>query len=348
MQSLPKPDNRASATQIETLLQVTQRLQQGTDDAIAKALALTCTFLGLEFGIVSHIDGDAYIIEHCHAPEGTLEPGQRFALGTTYCDLTLKAQDVLTIESVRHSQHKGHPCFESFNLESYIGVPLLVEGQPYGTLNFSSASPYSRAWNDNDRMLMRLMAQIVSNAIERQRTDTQLAKTLRALERSNQELEAFAQRVSHDLVAPLRSIEQLSLWLREDIGNVLQDASQEHLALLQNRVGRMKNLVHGLLDYSRLTHQHGQETIELRPFIEDIVALLDAQPGCHIRFDLQAQTITAPRTPLELALRNLIDNALNHPERATTLAQQQRDGFIRAMAREPERRWERIHWTRVR
>ncbi len=43
------------------------------------------------------------------------------------------------IDDMGSSEYSGHPCYEAFQLEAYIGVPLLVDGQRFGTLNFSSS-----------------------------------------------------------------------------------------------------------------------------------------------------------------------------------------------------------------
>ncbi len=147
------------------------------DDQLERALQMGADFLGLELGIVSRIRGDDYTVRAFVAPAGApLERGQRFALGRTYCALTLAHNDLLTIEHMAASEHQGHPCYADFGLEAYIGVVLEVEGQRFGTLNFSSAHPRPAAFSEGERMFVRLLGRWVAASLEREQSHEQLKK----------------------------------------------------------------------------------------------------------------------------------------------------------------------------
>lgn len=131
---------------------------QSRGERLASALKLGCDHLGLPIGIVSHVTGDDYIVEHCCTPPGAaLHDGDLFSLGNTYCSITLAVNDVIAIRHMGRSDYHGHPCYGAFQLECYIGVPIIVRGQPYGTVNFSSAEPYGRDFDDGDLEFMRLL-----------------------------------------------------------------------------------------------------------------------------------------------------------------------------------------------
>jgi PAS domain S-box-containing protein len=74
----------------------------------------------------------------------------------------------------------------------------------------------------------------------------QRERLVRALERSNQELDQFAYVASHDLKAPLRGIANLSQWIEEDVGERLSGESRDQLRLLRGRVHRMESLIDGI------------------------------------------------------------------------------------------------------
>ena len=69
----------------------------------------------------------------------------------------------------------------------------------------------------------------------------------------NKELEAFSYSVSHDLRAPLRSIDGFSQALLEDYADKLDDSGKDHLQRVRSATQRMSRLIDDLLNLSRLT-----------------------------------------------------------------------------------------------
>jgi PAS domain S-box-containing protein len=137
---------------------------------LRRALALGARHLGLEFGIVSQIDGEGYIVEAQVSPTGGLADGQRLAPGETFCGLAMGGEDVLAIAHVGESEHAGHPCYRRFRLETYIGVPYLVDGRRHGTVNFGSTRPRQADFEAGDLEFMRLLARWVGATLQRQRS----------------------------------------------------------------------------------------------------------------------------------------------------------------------------------
>lgn len=113
---------------------------------------------GLEFGIISRISGNDYLVLVQVAPEGTLADGQIFPFADTYCHITCQARDVVAISQMSKSIYRGHPSYEVFKLQTYIGIPILLDGQVIGTLNFSSPIPYPRPFGEDDKAFLRALA----------------------------------------------------------------------------------------------------------------------------------------------------------------------------------------------
>lgn len=74
---------------------------------------------------------------------------------------------------------------------------------------------------------------------------------IKQTEKLSEQLEKFIYITSHDLNAPVRAIDNLADWLKEDLGDKVSDDIAENLSLLKNRVKRLDILLNGLLDYSR-------------------------------------------------------------------------------------------------
>jgi PAS domain S-box-containing protein len=133
------------------------------------------------------------------------------------------------------------------------------------------------------------------------------------LQRSNHDLEQFAYVASHDLKAPLRAIEVLVEWLREDLAGYRQGEVQENLQLLAQRTGRLHRLLDDLLQFSRAGRTPGDVIeVDTRQMVRDIAVLLAPPAGMKIEADASLPVMITWHAPLEQVLRNLINNAVKH------------------------------------
>ena len=105
-------------------------------------------------------------------------------------------------------------------------------------------------------------------------SDEQLEALNRRLREANNDLEDFANIVSHDLRAPLRGIFRVSEWLEDSIGKEDQ-VSREHLALLKNRAEKMDKMINGILLYSRVGSENVEPAeVDTRAVLEDVMLSL--------------------------------------------------------------------------
>ena len=166
IQQLPVRQSRHE-TSLRHLNEVAAITHLPLAEHLRKALQAGCAHFGLSMGIVSRIENESYEILSHHSPPGTLSDHQRFPLGDTYCSLTLRASDVVTMHHVGASELKGHPCYQQFGLEAYIGTPLVVAGNVFGTANFSSSEPCAEIFDEQDKEFIRLLARWIGATIER-------------------------------------------------------------------------------------------------------------------------------------------------------------------------------------
>lgn len=162
---------------IRILYELAATTNIGADEQLDETLAAGAKTLGMELGIISNIKGNKYKVIHFY-PEGSgLEKNQVFDLRETYCSMTLEKGTVVAINEMTTSEHAGHPCWDAFHLEAYIGVPIIVGGAPFGTLAFSKSKVRPQPFTEGDKDLVRLMGQWVSRVIDRREASLALQQS---------------------------------------------------------------------------------------------------------------------------------------------------------------------------
>jgi PAS domain S-box-containing protein len=147
--------------------------------------------------------------------------------------------------------------------------------------------------------------------------DVLLKEQTEKLIRSNQELEEFAYVVSHDLKTPLRGINDLALYLEEDLNAYLTSPTanpgvQKNITRLQTQALRMNNIINGLLKYASIgTHALKLQEVKLGQIVMEIAQDLHiTNEQLHIATDLP--NFTTNEVFLEQVFNNLLSNAVKY------------------------------------
>jgi PAS domain S-box-containing protein len=156
---------------------------------------------------------------------------------------------------------------------------------------------------------MRALEEIKSlNADLDQRVQDRTAQLLAA----NQELEAFAYSVSHDLRTPLRALAGFSNALNEDYRDLLDSHGQDYLRRIEDASVRMGQLMDDLLSLSRITRlDFSRQTVDLSALYDELCAGYRNQNPCR-QFEIAimpGMVVQADPHLVRIALDNLINNA---------------------------------------
>ncbi len=151
----------------QLLLKIFSQKEEDLDIQLQKALEWATTELGMDLGIISHIQNDTYTIKKFWPISDDLNENQEFSLNNTYCSLAIKQDDVFYVNHMAQSEFNEHSCYKKFKLESYIGKQFHLEGTLYGTLNFSSVEPRPDGFTEDDEMFVRLLSGWVASTIHR-------------------------------------------------------------------------------------------------------------------------------------------------------------------------------------
>ena len=132
------------------------------------------------------------------------------------------------------------------------------------------------------------------------------------LEATNRELEAFSYSVSHDLRAPLRSIDGFSQILVEDYADEIDEEGRDYLGRVRSASQRMGMLIDDILGLSRVTRgSMERKRLDLGALAEEVAEeLREARPERKVEFSARkGLEVWGDPTLLRVALVNLIGNA---------------------------------------
>jgi two-component system NtrC family sensor kinase len=164
----------------------------------------------------------------------------------------------------------------------------------------------------------RIREELLHKEIEatQARAAIELAQTRAALigelERRNQELEAFSYSVSHDLRAPLRSIDGFSRVLMEDCGDRLDETGEDCLRRIRGAAQRMAELIDDLMQLSRVNlAELSRSDVDLSELVRIITdGLARSEPDRHVVVDIKEGVVArADSRLIRAALENLLGNA---------------------------------------
>ena len=164
-----------------------------------------------------------------------------------------------------------------------------------------------------------LVISVIRDVTDRRAAENRISTLNSDLERRvaelaavNRELESFSYSVSHDLRAPLRSIDGFSQALLEEYGEALTGDGQDYLRRVRAATQRMGELIDDLLNLARVTRREMRnEPVNLSALANAIVAQLQKnEPDRTVTASVQ-DDLVAHGDPqlLRLVLENLLGNA---------------------------------------
>jgi len=298
---------------------------------------------------VTHADGVVLCMWHdgeieVSAANGiTVKPGLRIRLSekdALYQAATSNRVVTLTGTSAAHVPLEGL----SRDMHAVLVLPLTISDRVVGLL--MAGRREVNTFEDADEQLLSVVADRIALALERvnayegermaRRQAEASAEEVRALnieleervrirtaelEAANRELEAFSYSVSHDLRAPLRSVDGISVALEEDYAAQLTPEAHDFLRRIRAGVQKMGSLIDSLLQLSRITRADiAREDVDVSELAKDVAHDLRQQnPKRHFSFHIQpGMHVHADARLLRVAFENLLGNAVKFTAKKET------------------------------
>jgi light-regulated signal transduction histidine kinase (bacteriophytochrome) len=219
-----------------------------------------------------------------------------------------------------------------FQVRANLAVPLLQGDHLWGLLCIHQCIA-PRQWQETEiefvnqianhlgvalqhaELLAKLQAEILERQQAQQRAqelNQGLQQAVAELKSVNKELETFSYSVSHDLRAPLRSIDGFSQALIEDCVEQLDEAGHDYLRRIRAATQRMGQLIDDLLSLSRVIRSDmRREPVDLSRLASQVCADLEqAHPDRQIELVIRSGTTAQGDSRLlQAILENLLNNA---------------------------------------
>src|SRR5258705_8948606 len=163
-----------------------------------------------------------------------------------------------------------------------------------------------------------VIQRITQSRNELRQKNIELADNIRALEKTNRELDKFASIVSHDLKAPLRAIGNLTGWIEDDMKGKMPADVQENFNTIKQRVRRMEGLINGLLEYSKADRKRGEiVTVDSKKLVLDTLEFIGKPENLQLEFTTPMPVFAADKLLLEQIFANLLDNSVKYNDKST-------------------------------
>ncbi len=177
----------------------------------------------------------------------------------------------------------------------------------------------SRAVSRTD-LEVELTAQVRARAIAEADVTAKsriIARANEELTRANQDLQEFASVISHDLRSPLRRLRYFAGDAATSVAAGDLDHVSSNLVDLQRQAKRMSAMLTGLLEYSRIGRKsEAIEVVDTAALVQEVVESIERPPGLQIVIEGHWPIFSTLAQPLDIVLRNLIDNAVKHHDLA--------------------------------
>lgn len=276
--------------------------------------------LEVPVGAIEHMDRDAgfltvaatYGVPRPEGPERETRPRRSLTARAV-------AEGVPVVETDRALLKEAAPAYlRSMNPGMVAALPLMMGGEVRGVL--VAASPEARTLEPDRRALAVDLANAVAAHVERmemehalRESETRRRSLVAQLQRADAELESFAQSISHDLRAPLRTMQGFAHALLQESGDGLDARARDYARRIIASGRDSEALIGDLLEYSRMSF----ENLELRPVelngvlevaLERVRGDLDAS-GAEVEILGPLPRVLGARAILVQVVTNLLSNA---------------------------------------
>jgi PAS domain S-box-containing protein len=141
---------------------------------IDQALSLGTEYLELSLGFFTRIEQGTQRIVQSVGDHPLIQPGGTCPLDEAYCRRTIELDSPLAVQHAKTSSAVSEKAFETFDLGTYIGGKVVVDGDVYGTICFADQDERHVSFTEAERYFVELLATLTGHAVARQAYEQEL------------------------------------------------------------------------------------------------------------------------------------------------------------------------------
>ena len=234
----------------------------------------------------------------------------------------LNKQTVI-IEDIYSDDRIPIDAYKSTYVKSLAISPIRIS-EPLGAIGAYWANTYVPS--EIEIKLLNSLSDSAAKAVENvqliEGLEQKISERTSQLQSVNKELETFTYSVSHDLKAPLRGIDGYSKLLNDLYGDKLNDEAKHFIETIRSSTIQMNQLIEDLLQYSRLERSNMQiKPIKIKSVIDSILKVNEEEIMRYnflVNLNVPDIIILADSNGIQIALRNLIENAIKFTKKSTS------------------------------
>ena len=277
-----------------------------------RALGADCAV----FYTVDDAAGTATPVAGYRVPKAVLQGARALSVAEVPAPVVEAVQGhrMISVADVQADPRFDVPAFRPMKFRSLLASPIHSKERSFGVLLLSWWTSAHETTEEELALMGALSAQ-AGLALENGRLLDETQAQAAALREKNAELDSFVYTVSHDLRAPLVTIQGMVDLVIADHAGGLDDDGRHYLGRIDANTRHMERLLLDLLALSRIGRdERAPESMALAEVVDDVLAEL-SEPlrarGIKVTVD-DLPTVSAVRVELEQVFRNLITNAVKY------------------------------------
>jgi len=176
----------------ERLYEVFSGTDGDVEDRIDRALAVGSDYFDLPIGFFTRVGDERQEIVRAIGDHDLIQPGASCPLESAYCRRTVEIEGVLAVRNVDDSVIDQR-AVDEFDLGTYIGTKVTVDGEVYGTVCFAAEAERDSQFSEAGELFLELLARLVGTALERRRYEREVEAQNERLQREKQRFEGIAE-----------------------------------------------------------------------------------------------------------------------------------------------------------